>query len=59
MNVEPGQLVPLELSLEREDVLGFLDYPEGHQPPARIERILVEDSAEVGFGQTLFLIRPA
>ena len=26
----------LELSIRREDVLHFLDYPDGRQPPARV-----------------------
>ena len=32
----------LELGIERRSVLAFLDYPTGHAPPPRIERLLGE-----------------
>jgi hypothetical protein len=36
----PTVVAPFPLSLGREQVLHFLDYPVGHAPPERIERLL-------------------
>ena len=39
---EPVTVNRLELRIERTSVLGFLDYPVGRPPPARIEQLLAE-----------------
>lgn len=39
-------VVPLALTIERAELLHFLGYPEGHEPPARIASLLDSTLAE-------------
>ena len=44
--IERASTLGLELSLSRQDVLGFLGYPEDRAPPARIEALLEQALSE-------------
>jgi hypothetical protein len=41
-----GQVASLPIGLERGEVLHFLGYPEGRNPPPRVEALLAESLAE-------------
>ncbi len=58
----PSRIVQLELALQRDEVVRFLDYPAGHQPPTRIERLLAEvlrEACQLANGRGCFSLLPA
>jgi hypothetical protein len=55
---EPTIVGHIDLAIERDSVLAFLDYPRGHAPPARIEQLLAEilpEARALGHARGAFL----
>lgn len=46
VSLPSGAVATLPIGLERGEVLHFLGYPEGRNPPARVEALLAESLAE-------------
>jgi hypothetical protein len=43
---ESSHIISLSVRISRDELLHFLEYPPGHQPPARIDKLAVEALSE-------------